>query len=127
MNRIEKIESKELVTDVMNDKNETFVMFVRAFNDEKIDLDEIHIERRAQIDSALLKIEGKSNIKITMSEILKKFVEISEENKIYELSNHESDDHSINLKSNKKSFYDLIYSLSEDELTCKTRTRDSIV
>ena len=117
MNRIEKIESKELIIDVMNDKNETFVMFVRAFNDEKIDLNEIHIERRTQIDSTLLKIKEKSNIKITMFEILKKFVEISKENKIYELSNHEFDDHSINLKSNKKSLYDLIYFLFEDQIT----------
>ena len=117
MNRIEKIEPKELINDVMNEKNETFVMFVRAFNDEKTDLQEIHIERRAQIDSILLKIEEKSNIKIIMLEILKKFVEITEKKKVYELSNHEFDDHSINLKSNKKSLYEFIYSLFEDELT----------
>ena len=116
MNRIEKIESKELINDVMNDKNETFVMFVRAFNNEKTDLQEIHIERRIQINSTLLKIKEKSNIKIIMSEILKKFVEITEKKKIYELSNHEFDDHSIDLKSSKKSFYEFIYSLSEDEL-----------
>ena len=117
MNRIEKIEPKELATDVMDDKNETFVMFVRAFNDEKTDLDEIHIERRAQIDSALLEIEGKPDIKITMPEILKEFVEISEEDKAYELPDHEPDDHPIDLKPNKKPPYDPIYSLSEDELT----------
>ena len=116
-NRIEKIESKKLIIDVLNDKKKTFVMFVRAFNDEKIDLNEIHIERRVQINSILLKIKKKSNIKITISEILKKFVEIIEKNKIYKLSNHESDDHSINLKSNKKFLYDFIYFLSENELT----------
>ena len=92
-------------------------MFVRTFNDEKIDLNEIHIERRVQINSILLKIKKKSNIKITISEILKKFVEIIEKNKIYELSNHEFDDHSINLKSNKKFLYDLIYFLFENELS----------
>ena len=117
MNRIEKIESKELVNDVMNEKNETFVMFVRAFNDEKIDLQKIHIERRVQINSTLLKIKEKSNIKIIMLEILKKFVEITKKKKVYELSNHEFDDHSIDLKSNKKSLYEFIYSLFENELT----------
>ena len=92
-------------------------MFVRTFNDEKTDLNEIHIERRAQINSTLLKIEKKPDIKITIFEILKKFAEIIEKNKIYELSNHEFDDHLINLKSNKKFSYDFIYFLSENELT----------
>ena len=117
MNRIEKIESEKLINDVIDEKNKTFVMFVRSFRDEKNDLDEIHIERRAQINSILVKIEEKSDIKIIISKILKKFAKISNEKKIYELSTHEFDDHAINLKSNKKSLYESIYSLSEDELT----------
>ena len=116
-NRIEKIESKELVNDVIDDKNEIFVMFVRAFHDEKTNLNEIHIERRTQIDSILLKIKEKFDIKIIIFEILKKFAEITDEKKTYELFAHESDDHSIDLKSNKKSLYESIYSLSENELT----------
>ena len=117
MNRIEKIESEELINDVIDEKNEIFVMFVRSFRDEKNDFDEIHIERRVQIDSILMKIKKKSNIKIIISKILKKFAKISNEKKIYELSIHEFDDHAINLKSNKKSFYESIYSLFENELT----------
>ena len=102
---------------MIDNKNEIFVMFVRTFHDKKIDLNEIHIERRAQIDSILMKIEEKSDIKIIILEILKKFAEITDEKKIYELFVHEFNDHSINLKSNKKSLYDFIYFLSEDELT----------
>ena len=117
INRIEKIESKKLINDVIDNKNEIFVMFVRTFHDKKIDLNEIHIERRIQIDSILMKIKKKSNIKIIIFEILKKFAEIINEKKIYELFAHELDDHSINLKSNKKSFYEFIYFLSENELT----------
>ena len=117
MNRIEEIESKKLINDMIDEKNEIFVMFVRSFRDEKNDLDEIHIERRAQIDSILVKIEKKSNIKIIISEILKKFAKISNEKKIYELSIHEFDDHAIDLKSNKKFLYESIYSLFENELT----------
>ena len=116
MNRIEKIESKKLINDVIDEKNEIFVMFVRTFHDEKNDLNEIHIERRIQINSILMK-KKKSNLKIIIFEILKKFAEISNEKKIYELSIHEFDDHAINLKSNKKFFYEFIYSLSENELT----------
>ena len=59
----------------------------------------------------------KSNIKIIIFEILKKFAKISNEKKFYELSIHEFDDHAIDLKSNKKFFYEFIYSLFENELT----------
>ena len=41
---------------------------------------------------------------------------MTDENKTYELFDHEFDDHAINLKSNKKSSYDSIYSLSKNEL-----------
>ena len=116
-NRIEKIESKKLAIVIVNDKKKIFVMFVRAYIDEKTIMQKIHIERRAQIDSILMKIEKKSDITIIILECLKKFVEINNEKKIYELSNHEFDDHAINLKENKKSSYDLIYSLFENELT----------
>ena len=116
-NRIEKIESKKLTTAIVNDKKKIFVMFVRAYIDEKTIMQKIHIERRAQIDSILMKIEEKSNITIIIFECLKKFVEINNEKKIYELSNHESDDHAIDLKKSKKSSYDFIYSLFENELT----------
>ena len=57
MNRIEKIESKKLINDMIDNKNEIFVMFVRTFYDKKIDLNEIHIERRIQINSILMKIK----------------------------------------------------------------------
>ena len=59
MNRIKKIESEKLINDVIDEKNKIFVMFVRSFRDEKNDFDEIHIERRIQISSILMKIEKK--------------------------------------------------------------------
>ena len=116
-NRIEKIESKKLTTAIVNDKKKIFVMFVRAYIDEKTIMQKILIERRAQIDSILMKIEKKSNITIIIFECLKKLIEIDNEKKIYELSNHKSDDHAIDLKENMKSSYDFIYSLFENELT----------
>ena len=106
--RIEKIEFEELINVALNDEQHVFVMFVRMFHDEKTNLNSIHIQRRIQIDSTLTKIKNKSNIKISISEILKKFENLINENKAYELSNHESNDHAINLKSNKKSSYDFI-------------------
>ena len=91
-------------------------MFVRVVHDENKNMNNVHIERRTQIDFALAKIENKSDIKIIIFEILKKFADLTNENKAYELSDHESDDHAINLKSDKKSPYDSIYSLSKNEL-----------
>ena len=99
----------------MNDEQHVFVMFVRMFHDEKTNLNLIHIQRQTQIDSTLTKINDKLNIKIIIFEILKKFENLINENKTFELSNHESNDHAINLKSNKKSFYNLIYFLFEIE------------
>ena len=90
-------------------------MFVRIFRDEKTNMNNVHIERRAQIDSILAKMKNKSNIKIIIFEVLKKFADLTNENKTYELFDHESNDYVIDLKSNKKSFYDFIYSLSKNE------------
>ena len=78
-------------------------------------MNNIHIERRVQIDFVFAKIKNKSNIKIILFEILKKFVDLTDENKTYELFDYEFDDHAISLKSNKKSSYDFIYSLSKNE------------
>ena len=116
-NRIEKIEFEKLINDIVDDKKKIFVMFVRTYIDEKTKMQKIHIERKTQIDAILMKIKDKSNITTTIFDCLKKFEKIIDENKVYELSNHEFDDHAIDLKSNKKSFYDFIYSLFENELT----------
>ena len=114
-NRIEKIESKELISAIVDDKKQIFVMFVRVLHDENKNMNMIHIERRTQIDSTLAKMKNKSNIKINIFEVLKKFVDLTDENKTYELFDHDSDDRVIDLKSNKKSSYNSIYLLSKDE------------
>ena len=71
MNRIEKIESKKLINDVIDKKNEIFVMFVRSFRDEKNDLNEIHIERRIQVNSILMKIKKSQISKSSYSKFWK--------------------------------------------------------
>ena len=90
-------------------------MFVRVVHDENKNMNNVHIERRIQIDFALAKIENKSDIKVIILEVLKEFADLTDENKTYELFDHESNDHAINLKFDKKFSYDSIYSLSKDE------------
>ena len=63
----------------------------------------------------MTKIEEKLDIKITLFEILHEYEKLSNENKIYELSNHDSDNHAIDLKKDKKSFHESIYFLFENE------------
>ena len=92
-------------------------MFVRTYIDEKTKMQKIHINRKIQINEILTKIKNKLNITIIIFDCLKQFDKIIDKNKIYELSNHEFDDYAIDLKSNKKSFYDFIYSLFENKLT----------
>ena len=113
-NRIEKIESKKLINAILNEKKHVFVMFVQMISDEIKYLNDVHIERRLQIDSAFAKMK-KKNIKNFLFEVLKEFVDMTNKNKTYELFDHEFDDHAINLKSSKKSSYEFIYALSKDE------------
>ena len=58
-NRIEKIESKELINAIFNKKKHVFVMFVQMIFDEIKYLNDVHIERRSQIDFVLAKIKKK--------------------------------------------------------------------
>ena len=113
--RIEKIESKKLINATFNEKEHVFVMFVQMIFEKIKYLNDVHIERRSQIDSALSKMK-KKDIKSSLLEILKKFADMTNENKAYELSDHELDDHAIDLKSDKKSSYEPIYALFENEL-----------
>ena len=92
-------------------------MFVRTYIDEKTKMQKIHIKRKTQINTILIKLKNKTNITIIIFNCLKEFEKIFDENKIYELSNHEFNDYAIDLKLNKKLFYDFIYSLFENELT----------
>ena len=115
-NRIEEIEPEELASAAIDEKEEVFVMFVRVLHDEEKNMDSVHIERRAQIGSALAEIKDKPDIKATLPEVLKEFADLADEDKAYELPDHGPDDHAIDLEPGKKPPYGPIYSLSEDEL-----------
>ena len=114
--RIEKIEPEQLAENVIDDKAETYLMFVRVYTDKQSDMQGVHVQRRVQIGSALTEIEGKPDIKTTLPEILHEYEKLDSENKAYELPDHDPDDHAIDLKKGKKPPHEPIYSLSEDEL-----------
>jgi hypothetical protein len=113
--RIEKIEFEQLTKNVIDDKIETYFMFVRMYIDKQFDMQKMHVSRRIQIEFALAKIEKNFDIKITFFEIFRKYEKLNKKNKIYELSNHDSNDHAIDLKKNKKSSHESIYFLFENE------------
>ena len=114
--RIEKIEPEQLAENVIDDKAETYLMFVRVYTDKQSDMQKVHVQRRVRIGSALTKIEEKPDIKTTLPEILHDYEKLSSEDKTYELPDHDPDDHAIDLKKDKKPPHEPIYSLSEDEL-----------
>ena len=113
--RIEKIKFEQLTENVIDDKFETYFMFVRVYIDKQFDMQKMHVQRRIRIKFALTKIKEKFDIKITFFEILHDYEKLNNENKIYELSNHDSDDHAIDLKKDKKSSHESIYFLFENE------------
>ena len=90
-------------------------MFVRIFRNEKTNMNNIYVEWRTQINSIFAKIKNKSSINIIIFENLKIFVNLTNENKTYELFDYKSNDYVIDLKSNKIFFYNFIYSLSKNE------------
>ena len=66
--------------------------------DKQFDMQKIHVQRRIQINFVLTKIKEKFDIKIILLEILHEYEELNNKNKIYELSNHDSNNHAIDLK-----------------------------
>ena len=70
-------------------------MFVWMFIDKQFDIQKMHVQRRIQVNSTLTKIKKKFDIKITFFEILHEYEKLNNKNKIYELSNYNSNDHAI--------------------------------
>ena len=52
--RIEKIESKQLIENVIDDKIKTYFMFVRIYIDKQFDMQKTHVQRRIQINLTLI-------------------------------------------------------------------------
>ena len=61
----------------------------------------------------MIKNEKMFDIKCIIFEVLHAYKNMSDENKIYELSTHISNDYVINLQNEKHFFYNFIYSLFE--------------
>ena len=75
--RIEKIESKQLTKNVIDNKVETYFMFIRIYIDKQFDLQKMHVQRRIQINSTLTKIKKTFDIKITFFEILHEYEKLN--------------------------------------------------
>ena len=75
----------------------------------------MHFNRRIHIDETILKKKTSFDVKNFISKKFKNYENLNNENKIYELSFHDFDNHVIDLQK-KQSFYDFIYSLFESKL-----------
>ena len=114
--RIENIKSNVLVNDILKNQTTTFVMIVRVCKHHLEILKNVHVSRRVQINNALIKNESKSNFRVAIFDVLKIYENLNNENKIYEFSKHDLNDHVINLIDEKQFSHDFIYSLSKTKL-----------
>ena len=114
--RIENIKSNVLINDILKNQTTTFVMIVRVCKHHLEILKNVHVSRRVQINNALIKNENKSNFRVAILYVLKIYENLSNENKTYEFSKHDSNDHIINLVDEKQSSHDFLYSLSKAKL-----------
>ena len=79
-------------------------MIVRVCKHHLEILKNVHVSRRVQINNALIKNESKLNFRVVILDVLKIYENLSNEDKIYELSKHNSNDHVINLIDEKQFF-----------------------
>ena len=111
--RIEEIEPELMTEHLIDGKAEAYLMIVRPYEH---DLEKVHISRRALVGSAIA--EDKGDIVATIPECLEHYKKlgIGDESKAFELPEHGSDDHAIDLIDGAEPPHGPIYSLSEDEL-----------
>ena len=110
---IEVIEPEAMTTDLVDEKEQAYLMILRPYKD---DLNEVHITRRALIDSAMA--DDKEDIIATISECLKYYekLDIGDETRAYELPDDGPDDYAIDLIDGAEPPHGAMYSFSEDEL-----------
>ena len=114
--RFEKIIHDTIFDLIIIDVDQIYVMIVRINKQHFEQLNEMHVNRRIRIDVALIENEKQFDIKNIISKILKKYENMNNENKTYELSTHNSNDHVIDLHVEKQFFHDFIYFLFETKL-----------
>ena len=93
----------------------TMTIITCLFNNLEI-LKNVHVSRRVQINNVLIKNENKSNFRVVILDVLKIYENLSNEDKTYELSKHDSNNHVINVIDEKQYFHDFIYLLSKAKL-----------
>ena len=114
--RIEDVESKIIVENILENDYEIFVIIVRVNKYRHEKLENVHILRRVRINEALVENKFKSNFKIFVSKILKTYYNIDSENKIYEFAKYIVDDYTIELVDEKQFSHSSIYSMFEAKL-----------
>ena len=111
--RIDEVKSEILDSEILENKNKTYVLFIRMNSKNS---NYVHIKRRKRVSAAMIADVKRSDVKVTISDCFKNYEDVDSEKSVYTLSKHESQNHDIDLKSDKIVSYDSIYSLSKNEL-----------
>ena len=111
--RVDVIESKTMIENLIDEKKQTYFMIVKLYND---DLSDVYITRKALINSAITKNKNDEIAKI--SKCLKYYEQLDIKNKIkaFELFDYDLNDYAINLIDETESSHNSIYSFFENEL-----------
>ena len=111
--RVDVIESKIIIEDLIDEKKQTYLIIVKFYNN---DLSDIYIIRKTFINNAITK--NKNNEIAKISKCLKYYeqLDIKNEIKAFEFFNYNFNDYVINLINEVESSHNFIYSLFENEL-----------
>ena len=108
--RVDVFDSNDFVEEIMNDDNVAYVFHIWTVVD---DMKNVHSSRKIQVSLTAAK---KFDETIEISKAWLEHSDIFDDEKAYQLSEHGSIDHVIDLKKGKTPSYDSIYFLFEEEL-----------
>ena len=111
--RVDVIELKIIIENLVNEKKQTYLMIIKFYND---DLSDVYITRKTLISNVITKNKNDEIVKIL--KCLKYYEQLNIKNKIraFELFNYNFNNYVINLIDEIELSYNFIYSLFENEL-----------
>ena len=110
--RVNVIESKIMIEDLVDEKEQTYFIIVRFYDD---DLSDVYITRKAFINNVVAENKGDEVAKILKCLKYYKQLNIKNEVKAFEFSDYDSDNYIIDLIDEAELSHDFIYSFFENE------------
>ena len=110
--RVNVIESKIIIENLVNKKKQTYFIIIRFYND---DLSDVYITRKTFINNVVIKNKGDEIVKIL--KCLKYYEQLNIKNKVktFEFFDYNFNNHVIDFINEVESSYNFVYSLFENK------------